>query len=204
MFGLDPLVLTNLLYLVLVAGVWLTVLAVVTPGTGILEVLVLAALVITGMGAFYTPFNPWAFIILGAGVLALVLSLRQKYFDLWLVVSALLFSAGSIFLYRLEDGRLGVHPLLAVVVSLMTVGYFWWAIRGVIEAQHQQPVQDPAALVGKVAEVRTALDPVGSVYLAGELWSARGRQACAVGEKVKVVGVDGLTLDVIPLEAGEA
>jgi membrane-bound serine protease (ClpP class) len=204
MLGLDSQILTNLLYLVLVAGVWLTVLAVVTPGTGILEVLVLAALVITGLGAFYTPFNPWAFIILGAGVLALVLSLRQKRFELWLVISALLFSAGSIFLYRLEDGRLGVHPLLAIVVSLMTVGYFWWAVRGVIEAQRQKPMQDSAALIGQVAEVRTALDPIGSVYLAGELWSARGREECAAGDKVKVVGVDGLTLDVIPTDANQA
>ncbi|MGD8605065.1 MAG: NfeD family protein [Anaerolineales bacterium] len=204
MFGLDPLVLTNLLYLVLVAGVWLTVLAVVTPGTGILEVLVLAALVITGMGAFYTPFNPWAFLILGAGVLALVISLRRKPFEIWLLLSALLFSAGSIFLYRLEDGRLGVHPLLAIVVSLMTVGYFWWAIRGVIEAQHQRPVQDPTALVGQVAEVRTAMDPVGSVYVAGEMWSARSQEDCTVGDKVRVTGVDGLTLEVIPVNDSEA
>jgi membrane-bound serine protease (ClpP class) len=203
MFGLDSLVLTNLLYLVLVAGVWLTVLAVVTPGTGILEVLVLAALVITGFGAFYLPFNPWAFIILGAGVLALVLSIRRKAFEPWLVVSALLLSAGSVFLYRLEDGRLGVHPLLAIVVSLMTVGYFWWAIRGVIEAHHQKPMQDPTALVGQVAEVRTALDPIGSVYVAGELWSARGRTECAVGDKVTVVGVEGLTLDVVLADANE-
>ena len=204
MFGLDSLVLTNLLYLVLVAGVWLTVLAVITPGTGILEVLVLAALIVTGLGAFYMPFNPWAFIILGGGVIALVLSLRGKSFELWLVISALLYSAGSIFLYRLDDGRLGVHPLLAIVVSLMTVGYFWWAIRGVIEAQRQKPVQDPAALLGQVAEVRTALDPIGSVYLAGELWSARGKEECAVGAKVKVVDVDGLTLNVIPIDEGEA
>jgi membrane-bound serine protease (ClpP class) len=203
MFGLDSQILTNLLYLILVAGVWLTVLAVITPGTGVLEILVLAALVITGYGAFYTPFNAWAFLILGGGVLALVLSLRRKPFEIWLVLSALLFSAGSIFLYRLEDGRLGVHPLLAVVVSLMTVGYFWWAIRGVIEAQHQKPVQDPKAVIGQTAEVRTALDPIGSVYVAGELWTARSRELIKEGQKVKVVGVEGLTLEVSPLEENQ-
>ena len=200
MFGLDSQLMTNLLYLVLVAGVWLSVLAIVTPGTGMLELLVLAAVVLTGFGAFYHPFNAWAILILLAGGVALVFALRRKDYEIWLIGSALLFSAGSVFLYRLEDGRVGVHPLLALVVSLMTVGYFWWAVRGVIEAHRQKPVQDLAALIGKTGQVRTALDPTGSVYIAGELWTARGRETIEVGENVRVINLDGLTLDVVPFD----
>lgn len=203
MFGLDSQLITNLLYLVLVAGVWLSVLAVVTPGTGMLELLVLAAIVLTGFGAFYHPFNAWAFLILLAGGVALVFALRRKEFEIWLIGSAVLFSAGSVFLYRLEDGRVGVHPLLALVVSLMTVGYFWWAVRGVIEAHRQMPVQDTAALIGKTGQVRTTLDPIGSVYIAGELWTARGRETIGVGDTVKVIGLDGLTLEVDTFTGGE-
>jgi membrane protein implicated in regulation of membrane protease activity len=47
--------------------------------------------------------------------------------------------------------------------------------------------------------VRTALDPVGSVYVGGELWSARSETALPVGIPVRVRGREGLVLLVDPV-----
>lgn len=50
-----------------------------------------------------------------------------------------------------------------------------------------------AGLVGKA---QTGLDPEGSVFVRGEIWRARAEEPIAAGERVEVVGVEGLELRV--------
>ena len=60
--------------------------------------------------------------------------------------------------------------------------------------------------VGVVGEVRHALDPEGSVYVAGEEWSARSAIAAPIprGTRVRVVAQDGLVLVVEPMTADQS
>jgi membrane protein implicated in regulation of membrane protease activity len=49
--------------------------------------------------------------------------------------------------------------------------------------------------------VRVPLDPVGQIFIQGALWRARptsGAAAPAVGDRVRVDSVEGLTLHVSP------
>jgi membrane-bound ClpP family serine protease len=53
------------------------------------------------------------------------------------------------------------------------------------------------ALVGRVGEARSDLDPSGMVQVAGELWSAEAEPGGAPitrGARVEIVGVEGLRL----------
>jgi membrane protein implicated in regulation of membrane protease activity len=56
-------------------------------------------------------------------------------------------------------------------------------------------------LIGEVGEVVAACAPRGRVRLRGEIWHARCSSGAAVGERVSVTGLDGLTLEVKPLGA---
>jgi len=49
---------------------------------------------------------------------------------------------------------------------------------------------------GLVGKARTGLDPEGSVFVRGEIWRARADEPIAAGERVEVVGVEGLELRV--------
>jgi membrane-bound serine protease (ClpP class) len=201
---LDTPIFSNLLYLLLVAGLWLAALAIVSPGTGTLEVLAFFALAGAGLGTLVLPPNGWAVIVLLMGVVFLILSLRlKKRVELWLGLSAVAFCLGSVFLFRLEEGGAAVHPLLAIIVSLMTLGYFWLAIRNAILAHQAEPTIDPALVVNKIGEVRTTIDPTGSVFVLGELWTARADAPIAVGTSVRVREREGLILTVEPVEPSE-
>ncbi len=200
---LDTPIFSNLLYLLLVAGLWLTALAIVSPGTGTLEVLAFFALAGAGLGTLFLPPNGWAVVVLVMGVVFLILSLKMRRVELWLGLSAVAFCLGSVFLFRLEEGGPAVHPLLAIVVSLMTLGYFWLAIRKAILAHQIGPTIDPTLVVNQIGEVRTAIDPTGSVYVAGELWTARAEAPIAVGTSVRVREREGLILKVEPIEPSE-
>jgi membrane-bound serine protease (ClpP class) len=185
---------TNLLYLVLVAGLWLTALAIVSPGTGTLEVLAFSALAAAGFGMAYVEIDWWAVIILIFGLVLLLLALRLPHEEVWLLISAAAFCVGSVFLFRLEEGGIAVHPAVAISASAMTMGYFWIALRNSIVAYKSSPVIDLSRLQGAIGEVRTPLDPTGSIYVSGELWTARAKTNLDVGTKVRVQGREGLTL----------
>jgi membrane-bound serine protease (ClpP class) len=200
---LESALFPNLLYLVLVAGIWLAALAVLSPGTGLLELFTLISLAGAGLGTMVLPFNLWALIVLAVGVVFYVLSLRLEKFELWLVLSALTLSVGSVFLFTTPEPGPAVSPLLALVVSLFTLGYFWLAVRSSINAQRVRPSLDPSNVLGEVGDVRTALDPTGSIYVAGELWTARAQRTIRLGEKVRVVDREGLLLIVEPWEGNE-
>jgi len=194
----------SLVYLLLIAGVWLAAMAIVSPGTGLLEIGAVAILVMAGIGTLQVPVDLWALAVIGVGAALFVGALRWKRTALWLVLSALLMSTGSAFLLGLQAGKPAVHPLLAAAVSALTVGFFWISIRRGILAQRARPMHNPDDLLGQVGDVRSALEPVGSVYVGGELWSARSETPLAVGTTVRVRGREGLVLLVDPVPGGPA
>jgi membrane protein implicated in regulation of membrane protease activity len=53
-------------------------------------------------------------------------------------------------------------------------------------------------LIGKIAEVRVACMPRGQVFVDGALWEANCAEGAAVGTRVVVRRVEGLTLEVEP------
>jgi membrane-bound serine protease (ClpP class) len=188
---------SNLMYLLLVAGVWFASLAVISPGTGLYEGLTLLALGGAGIGLIYIPFNTWAFIPLLIGMAAFVASLWiRKWEGPFLLLSAFLFSLGSIYLFQSSWTDPAVHPVLAIVVSLSTLGFYWFAIRKIIATQRMQAVHDPERVLHQIGKTRTPIEPVGTVYVAGETWSARADHPIPAGSKVRVCGRDGLVLDV--------
>jgi membrane-bound serine protease (ClpP class) len=68
-----------------------------------------------------------------------------------------------------------------------------------LRGQLRRPATGAGTLLGRVGEVREALDPRGSVFLAGERWTARSAgETIVAGTAVLVMAVDGITLTVRP------
>ena len=55
-------------------------------------------------------------------------------------------------------------------------------------------------LIGAAGEVTTPLAPVGQIRVLGELWQARASSNIPPGTSVRVVAMNGLILDVEPVE----
>jgi membrane-bound serine protease (ClpP class) len=79
----------------------------------------------------------------------------------------------------------------AVVEIGETFFWVWYSKRRRIQAGAE-------TLIGATAEVTAPCRPVGQVRVAGELWGARCKQGAELGETVRVVARDGLTLLVEP------
>jgi membrane-bound serine protease (ClpP class) len=195
----ESVIMPNLVYLLLMAGLWLAAMAIASPGTGLLEVAAVVVLIMAGVGTLSVPLDLWALGLVGLGAVLFIGALRWRRTALWLVLSALLLSVGSAFLLGMEAGKTAVHPLLAASVSILTVGFFWIAVRRGVLAQRARPTHDPERVLGQVGDVRSPLEPVGSIYVGGELWSARSDRVLPVGTSVRVRGREGLVLLVEPV-----
>ncbi|GAP21351.1 NfeD family protein [Leptolinea tardivitalis] len=191
---LDP----NVSYLILVAGFVLTVLALFAPGTGLLEIGAVLAIVIAGYSMANLPINWWAVVILLVGVFPFLIALRKSRNRLFLVISILALIVGSVFMFRLESGQPAVNPVLASIVSILVTGLMWIIATRGMDAMKMKPYNRTGKLVGMVGKTRSDVHLTGTVYVQNEEWSARSQTLIPAGTMVKVLKQDGFTLEVEP------
>lgn len=190
---LDP----NLAYLLLLVGTLLGLLALVTPGTGGLEIGAFFCLLLAGYAVTQLEFNLWALILLIVSVVPFIYAIRKQGREVYLALSILGLVIGSAYLFLGEEWWIpGVNPILALTASLMYAAFVWLAVRKSIQAILAPPTHDLSTLVGQVGESKTRIHEEGSVQVAGELWSARSKTPIPAGRQVKVLARDGFVLDV--------
>lgn len=197
---LDP----NVAYLLLVGGFILAILALFSPGTGLLEIGALFALLLAGISIYNLPINFWALVLLILGVFPLLLALRRSRQWVFLALSLAALIVGSVFLFRREGGGVAIHPLLASVVSLTAIGLFWWIGRTGLEAIRLGPSHNLDQLIGTVYQATSDIAQEGTLYAAGEEWSAYSEKFIPAGSQVRVIRREGLVLIVEPLEPSAA
>lgn len=189
-FLLDP----NVAYLFLMAGVLLTLLAIVTPGTGMLEVGALFCLALAGYAVYNLSFNLWALIVMAVSIVPFLFSVRQPKRELWLGLSLLGLVVGSVFLFSRENGLPAVNLFVALTVSGLIVAFLWIAVGKSIRAMLERPAHDLGVLIGQMGEARTQVGSEGSVQVNGELWSARSGYPIPAGRPIRVVNREGFIL----------
>jgi len=194
----DPILLANIAYLFLAAGVGLMVLAVFSPGTGILEGIALICLLLAGLGMYMLPVNWWALLIVLVGLVFLIISLRRtSNLPQYLIISFVLIILGSAFMFRSENWWVpAVNPFLATTVSLLSGGFFWIASRKYMEVLEIRPSHDLEGLIGERGEAKTDIREDGSVHVAGELWTAFSKKPITAGAPVRVLNRRGFALEV--------
>ncbi|MEN8242913.1 MAG: NfeD family protein [Chloroflexota bacterium] len=190
-FLLNP----NLAYILIVAAFLMTVFAILIPGTGVFEIVGLVAWGVVLWQTYNIDSNLWALILLLLGFVPFGLSLRGKRVKLYLGLMVTAFVIGSAYLFKGDSWwQPGVHPLLALVMSLFAGGVVWLVAAKLIEAMGAPSVHDLGTLIGAVGEAKTKIHTEGSVYVGGEKWTARSDQPIKIGERVEVVARDGLVL----------
>ena len=112
---------------------------------------------------------------------------------------------GAGFIYRDAGHTLPIVVIVAVALVLGALVIL--AGRKALAAYRNEPVRTGyEEMRGKIAEVRSTLDPEGRVFVHGAIWHARLRDAegrATLGDRVRVESVEGLTLVVVPVTGTE-
>jgi membrane-bound serine protease (ClpP class) len=187
----------NIAYLLLVAGFLLFGLAVVSPGTGILEIASLFVLLVAAWEVYNLTINPWALVLMLVSVIPFILAVRSGGKRIYLILSILGVTVGSWFLFPSDVWwQPAVNPLLFALVTILAAGFLWVVITRVIEAAAKRPSHDIEALIGASGEAKTRINTSGSVQVDGELWTARSKEPIPAEAQVRVVGREGFILEV--------
>jgi membrane protein implicated in regulation of membrane protease activity len=97
----------------------------------------------------------------------------------------------GLVLFHVVKGGWAIALLVGTAVFETSTPIFW------LRYSQRRKVQVGAeTLIGQTAEVTEACAPYGLVRVQGELWRARCDPGAASGERVRVTGREGLTLEV--------
>ena len=189
-FLLDP----NIAYLFLLGAVLLAMMALATPGTGFFEIGAFFCIALAGYAIYNLSFNWWALLLLGLSIIPFVYALQKPKRELFLGLSILLLIVGSVFMFPRTADQGFVNPFVAIIASALVTGFLWIAVRKSVEATSARPTHDLSGLIGQIGEARTRINEEGSVFVAGEMWSARSDDPIPAGSSIRVLRREGFIL----------
>jgi membrane-bound serine protease (ClpP class) len=203
---LQILVNPNVAFLLLLLGVVGIALEFFSPGAIVPGAVGAVSLI---LGLFGTVQLPVAAI----GVVLLVLAVGLIVAEAHLPTGGLLglvgvgaLIAGGLLLFDTGGEGPGISPVVVVVVALAFGVSVAFIGQRALAARKEPFKAGREELVGEVGEVRRRIDPDGQVFIEGALWRARAAdpdEPIEAGYRVRVESIDGLTLTVAPLGAGE-
>ena len=110
------------------------------------------------------------------------------------------FAIGSIILMETDVPGFGIDIAVIVTFTLTSALVFIFLVGMAIKARRRPVVSGLEQLIGGKAEVIADFDDAGAVSIHSETWQATTTTPLQKGQRVKVTGMDGLTLHVEPLD----
>jgi membrane-bound serine protease (ClpP class) len=188
-------------YLLLAAGLALIVLELFTAGIGMAATTGAACLVLSCYGLAVLPTRPYAMALLVLAFLAYAVDVQAGAPRTWTVVATVALAVGSVRLY--EQG-LSASPIVLLTVVGGTALLMVAGLPAMLRARFSTPTIGRESMVGELGAALAAVDPDGTVEVRGAPWRARTNRATPIGagDSVRVVGIDGLLLEVEPADGG--
>ena len=202
----------QLVFILLAIGGILILVELVSPGGWIPGVTGAGLLLLAFLGLGNLPVNWIGLALIGGGLLLVFIELQAPGWGgfgaaggIAIVLGGfLLFGDSSVPGLPAPDVRVGWVVLggTAGFIALSVFGLFHFSRK----ARHIEVVSRTSQIVGQTGAVRSTLDPKGTVFVVGELWTAESEsgETIATGEDVVVAELDGVTLKVLKTSSLDA
>ena len=190
-------------YLLLLIGMALLIFEFFTAGVGVAGVVGAACLVLACTGLAVLPARGWAVAVLVLAMLAFAVDVQVGVPRLWTGVGIALTVVGSLMLFADLPGvtlRPSWITLLAGIGG--TILAFVVGMPSMVRTRFATPTIGREWMIGELGDVVEDVDPDGVVSVGAARWRARTNRATPVtaGAQVRVVAIDGVTLEVEPLD----
>lgn len=194
----------NIAYLLLMAGILGLYMEFSHPGVIFPGVAGAIALLLALTSFQILPINYTGLMLILLGVALLIGEAFVPSFGVLGIGGAISLALGSLLLFDTQSSDLAVDRSI-IFTAVGTLSAFMILLGYLVfKSQRRKPTLGLEGLVGEIGDVRVKLNPTGKIFVHGEYWNAEGDGEIAVGEKVKVVGFDGMCLKVSRLSEGES
>jgi len=190
-------------YLLLLAGLALLVFEFYTAGVGIAGAVGAICTLLAFSGLAVLPTRGWAVALLMLAMLAFAIDVQVGIPRFWTGVGIALTIVGSWYLFEPIPGA-SMRPswiaLLAGIGGVMLT--FIVGMPSMVRTRFATPTIGREWMIGEEGVVIEDVDPDGVVEIGEGRWRARTNRATPVpaGQPVRVAAIDGITLEVEPLE----
>ena len=190
-------------YLLFVIGAALLIFEFFTAGVGIAGFVGAVCLILGCYGLAELPTRPGAFALLVLAMLAFAVDVQVGVPRFWTAVGIVAFIVASWFMYAPVDGndmRLGWITLFVGIAGVMLT--YIVGMPSMVRTRFATPTIGREWMIGSQGEAAVAIDPEGIAVVSAARWRARTNRATpiAAGDALRVVAIDGVTLEVEPLE----
>jgi membrane-bound serine protease (ClpP class) len=144
------------------------------------------------------PFSWLGLLLLAGGVVLMVAEIMVGSYGVLFGIGILCIFLGGTLVFDLpemSDVRVSVWSVLAPAVAALAL-FGGIIVFGVGRSLGRRQTAGVGEMLGMRGRAESALNPEGRVYVRGEYWTARSDEPVAAGERVEVVGVEGLRLRV--------
>lgn len=192
-------------YLLFTVGLALLLFEFFTAGVGVAGLVGAVCLLLGAMGFGALPMNGLALVLVLAAFAAFAVDVQVGVPRFWTGAGMVLYVIGSFGLFRSVDGlslRPGWITMATCIVGVAltyTVG-----MPSMTRTRFATPTIGRDNLVGETGTALGPVDPEGVVVVNGARWRARVNRSTplADAQELRVTGIDGITLEVEPLEGG--
>ena len=192
----------NIAYMLLMAGILGLYMEFSNPGVMFPGVTGAICLVLALISLQLLSFNYAGLFLILLGIALLVGEAFMPSFGILGIGGVISLALGSFLLFDTPNSDLTVdvtivYTAVATMATLvLAIGYL------VFRSQKAKPTLGMDGLIGEIGEVRTKLSPSGKVFVHGEYWNAQTQTdgQINVGDKVQIVGYDGMNLKVKRLQ----
>jgi len=150
--------------------------------------------------AFYSlqtlPINYTGLLLIGLGMVMFILEIKVTSFGMLFLGGVVAMSLGALMLIDSPEEYLHIPLSTIVLVVGTTAGLFLFVVGAAVRSVGRKPVSGQEGMLGAIGTAKERLDPTGTVFVQGTLWSARSTVPIEAGATVRVVDVEGLRLTV--------
>ena len=190
-------------YLLLLTGLALLVFEFFTAGVGLAGGIGAISTVLAFTGLAVLPTRPWAVALIMLAMLAFAVDVQVGIPRLWTGVGIVLTIVASWFLFEPVPGSSMRPSWLALIAGIGGITLtFIVGMPSMVRTRFATPTIGREWMIGRQGTAVGPIDPEGTVEIEGARWRARTNRATpiAAGETLRVAAIDGVTLDVEPLE----
>jgi membrane-bound serine protease (ClpP class) len=187
----------NIAYIFLILGIYGLIYEFTSPGVGLGAVLGSIFLILAFFGLSNLSINLAGLLLIILGFVLLISEIKIQSSGLLGIGGICAITLGS---FMLIDST--TAPAIAISKSLIlsmvvTTGVLFFILITLgLHAQFRKVTTGREGVVGEVGIAKTNIKGSGMVFVDGEIWHAESEEEIKKGEKIEVIGMDGLYLKV--------
>jgi membrane-bound serine protease (ClpP class) len=189
----------NVAYILMLIGIYGLIYEFSNPGSVLPGVVGAVSLVLALYAFQLLPVNYAGVALMALGLALMVTEAFLPSFGAFGIGGIAAFVVGSLILIDTDVPGLGLSVPLVLTFAIASAVLLSVIIGMAIRSRRRAVVSGSEQLIGALGEALGGFPEAGSVHLRGEIWTARSEVPIARGQRVRVIGREGLTLIVAPV-----